>query len=241
MTSAKYPFPPFVKRVKDKRVSVIGIEHTIEFYLEHDQFFDEIVRQNDALILEQPYGGEFWEDLFWGSIAVLSHDQNKRIYQADSCNESIYYLDVPSGALGSLAAAVYFLDKNKMSRRGFLKAACGALGGDLFLGTILGMKIRHKALGDDSPLAKEQLFMGATDYRNIKIAEGVEKICNEADDIQNIASLHGKDHSDGIKFYLENPKLRAKKLFYFPHEMLGKNEVREYVPEGEGWHLRRKF
>lgn len=84
---------------------------------------------------------------------------------------------------------------------------------------------------------------GDTDYRNLMIAHGIEKICTETKNIKKLACFHGEAHSKPIRTYLRNPTLRKiKRLLYKPtYELVSKTEVREYTPTYDGWMLSNLF
>lgn len=239
-----YPRPPIKEKINGKDVSIAGVSHTPEFFWAYRMFFENLVSKHDAVILEESIG-DFWKDSFFGRIAGIAHTQKKRVYQVDPTNLPSEIVDATScGAGAYLILDAIRKPKRKISRRDFLKkiglAGIGAL---LFFGSLPGVVLRSKI--DEESLCSygvdDLLIYGNTDYRNIKIAEGIEKICHEVNDIEKIVAFHGGAHSKHIEAYLKNPALRAKKLAYLPYEVISNRKVREYVPDKKGWTLKRKF
>ena len=82
---------------------------------------------------------------------------------------------------------------------------------------------------------------GSTDYRNIVIAEGLERICHKVESIEKIGSIHGAAHYETVHQYLISPEKRYKRLVYLPHDLIGNTKIREYAPIGTNWKLTREF
>ena len=141
-------------------------------------------------------------------------------------------------------------NERKISRRNFFKrATISGAGASIFLGCLPGFLTRS-LINEDKAFSygwDDVLTYGNYDYRNIKIAEGIEKICEKSNDVKNLAVIHGAFHTEHIEAYLSRKNLRLKKLAYFPHEAIGKTKVREYSPKEKThpdkyeWELVREF
>lgn len=121
-----------------------------------------------------------------------------------------------------------------------------------FLGSFSGAVLRYipagflamkKSTAPDPKNYYDILFYGETDYRNVMIAEGIDKISSEIKDVKNLACMHGAAHTRPIKAYLKNPTLRkTKKLLYkITYDLASETKVREYTPDELGWLLSKKF
>lgn len=234
----EYPYPPIKHRVNDKDVSIIGVAHTDPFFEEHEDFFRKVIDDHDALILEA-YGSGAIDDFFW-QLAYIAGEKGKNVYNVDPDNRFVRFGEL---ILVGLATAYFFhlaYDFNerikngskKMSRRNFLKRTLiGCLAGSKILGS-LGATCRG-LINEDLLLEHgwdDILMYGELDYRNVKIAEGIRKVCDEATDISSIAAIHGMGHSKGIEAYLMNPDLMKKKYAYLPYDLLGSG-IRKYEPD----------
>jgi len=238
------PSPPIKEKINDKDVSIVGVRHLPEFFLKYKIFFENLVSKHDAIVLEESIE-DFWEHPFFGKIADIAYAQKKRVYQADPTNLPCEILDATSfgGGLYLIIDAVN-KPKREISRRDFLKRiGIAGIGAFLLFGSLPGMVVR-KVIDEEilySYGIDDLLSYGNTDYRNIKIAEGIEKICYKVSDLKKIVAFHGASHSKHIEAYLKNPALRAKKLAYLLHEAISRKKVREYIPAKEGWVLSRTF
>jgi len=82
---------------------------------------------------------------------------------------------------------------------------------------------------------------GITDYRNIGIAEGLERLCNEVNNIKKVCAIYGAGHAETVHKYLMSPILRKKHLIYLPYDFMFDAKIREYLPDKDGWTLSRTF
>lgn len=238
-----YPRPPIKEKINNKDISIVGVYHLPNFFLKYRTFFENLVSQHDAIVLEQSIEN-FWEHPFFGKIAGIAYAQKKRVYQADPTSIPSQIVDATSCGVGMyLILNSIKKPKRKISRREFLKRiGLAGIGAFIFFGSTPGFALRriHKESADSYGI-DDILSYGNVDYRNIKIAEGIEKICHEVNDIEKIVAFHGGAHSKHMEAYLKNPALRAKKLAYLPFEVISRKKVREYIPTKEGWVLSRTF
>jgi len=217
--------------------------------------------QNDAIIFERNDDGS--NDLgnsggFYFPLNRIALGQNKRAYVTDPINPGSSTLDFifslsplaivaddATKTIRSLRKKENFPNKDtpKVSRRNSLKLGGGLALFYLFLGSYAGANLRY-VLGDKDSLTGT-LTYGDIDYRNIKIAEGILKICYKVDDIKNLVAFHVFGHSTGIDTYVENEVFRLKKFTYLPFEATSRlystENVSEYIPTSNGWHLTRSF
>ncbi len=240
-----YPLSIIKEKINNKDVSMVGVCHIPKFFEENKISFENFVSRHDAMVLEES-PENFWEDSFFGRIADIAHTQKKRVYQVDPRKCLPPRTDGISAGVGAslMLYAAIKKPRVKISRREFLKKiGILGIGASLFFGSLPGIVLRSK-IDEESIFsygADDFLTYGSTDYRDIKIAEGIKKICHEVSDIEKIVAFHGDAHSKHIEAYLKNPVLRAKKLAYLPYEVISNTKVREYVPTEGGWTLKRKF
>src|SRR5437667_4058194 len=94
--SSQYPYKIFREKVNGKDVSIVGVEHTVEFFFKHEFFFENVVMQNDAIIIERNDDGS--TDLgnsggFYFPLNRIALGQNKRAYVTDPINPGSSTLD----------------------------------------------------------------------------------------------------------------------------------------------------
>ncbi|MDP2909013.1 MAG: hypothetical protein Q8N77_04380 [Nanoarchaeota archaeon] len=177
-----YPCSTLEEKINSTDVSIIGVAHVKEFFKRHENFFYDKISCSDAIMLEQPVGGEFYDSKFFGELGMIAHKQKKRVYQADPVNTPSFCTDFMQGGLGFILISSFDVQ--------------AALGLYLFLGSIPGSGIRYwltteknDATGDFTKIKNgyEFLMYGDTDYRNLMIAHGIEKICTETKNIKKLA------------------------------------------------------
>lgn len=144
-----------------------------------------------------------------------------------------------AGATYGLLKTVDAIDKKTLTRRDALKIGGGvALTGLSFLATdkigsaITAADEEHKALLLES--GDRIKLYSFFDYRDVVIAEGIENLAGSFSKKIKATLLFGKGHIDGIKYYLENPKVRAMKLkAYEPYQAVARAEllVNEFIPD----------
>lgn len=242
-----YPMFADKETVNGKEFTIIGVVHTPEFFSLHESFFEKKVVESDAVILEGVVVGEFWEDSFFGKVGEVAHSEQKRVYQIDPltlANFSIDFIGIPVACISGI---VHELRNSKTGRRGFLKKI-GKIGLYYYLlSETLGGVIAKDSVNKDIIIkydVEDVLSFGLTDYRNVAIADGIDRLSREDDGIRKIASIHGNAHADTVRGYLEDAELREiKKNLYLPYDnrFLSKTKIREYLPDGEGWKLAREF
>jgi len=245
----EYPFDVNNHRINGKDVAVIGVEHVRPFFQRYQHFFEFVINAYDALVFEQPINGPFWYSDFFGDLGDIACREMKTVYQSDSVTYDSTSMDYMTGFTGALVTGMGMSKGLRgaysgMDRRGFLKMlGMLGVGSSLMLGSMPGIQMRMdfdmESAMDYGP--DDFLFYGDADHRNIMIAEGIDKICNEVDDIKSIAAIHGAFHTSGIDTYLSHPKLRAKKLAYLPYNLLSLTKVREYEPNPDAKHLENQW
>lgn len=251
MKRKKYPRTIINRKLNGKNLSIVGVAHTNEFLDEHYNFFEGIIEDSDALILERsiPNFNEEYEKKdphFFSNIAKIAHSKNKRIYQVDQNTLSLFALDFTLGVLGLQLVwknLFQLIRKNKnCSRKDFLKhLLLSSAGLPIFLGSGVGRPFLSEKTLVEYGIDDVLTYSSVGDYRNIKIAEGIERLCQEVDDVKDLVSIHGDAHSKTVDTYLSKPSLRKKKLLYLPQKLVSSKKIEEYTPTQEGWVLSRKF
>ncbi|RJQ15932.1 hypothetical protein C4573_07315 [Candidatus Woesearchaeota archaeon] len=242
-----YPYPRIPETIHGKELTILGVEHKPEFFQQYQPMLEDFVKSHDAIVLEQTVGGNFWESGFYGSIGELARKQGKKVYQVDPLGWKPIFLDVVNAGIG-LALLYQLITGSKSAetttRRNFLKKMCQfAVGVPLLAGT-LAVRNVQSILALDTTIhygIDDALGYGLQDYRNIVIAEGLIRLCQEAEDFHTLGSIHGAAHSETVHEYLLSPNKRQKRLAYLPYDMLGNTQIREYTPTSSGWELRRTF
>ena len=206
-----YPYPPLKETVFGTEVSILGVEHNSEFFEQYQHFFIEFIAQQDAVVLEQVVGGNFWNSNFFREMGRIAESLGKRVYQVDPATTvNSRFIDDLTGIAGLilLYKGLEKMNKEKMSRRNFLKggvqiAAGTSLVGGTYLGDVLISGLSPENI--EEYMVKEKFTYGDCNYRNIVIAEGLERICKEVLDIQKIGAIHGAAHSKAVHSYLAVP------------------------------------
>lgn len=242
-----YKYPRISERINGKELAIWGVEHTREFFNQYKPLFEDLVRDNDVVVLEQMVGGDFWESNFFGRVGELARGQGKKVYQIDPVGLGNFLLDLGTTFAGG--ALIYngvrgSKSQEKTTRRNFLKRMGKlALGLPLVAGGLPGRLLLENLTTDISVSygVDDQLGYGSCDYRNIVIAEGLARICNEVRDVSRICSIHGASHSEAVHEYLLSQNKRQKRLVYLPHDILGNTKIREYTPTSKGWELTSTF
>lgn len=240
MKPKDYPCEVLEEKINSTNVSIIGVSHDPDFMLEHESFFKEKISQSDAILLEhEPY----FKDGFFNEIGRIAYSQGKRVYNADPMSKATGRLDKIQGVLGfGLALSAGMLGELYALPVG-LYFFLGSLGGTVLRYMSAGFLAMKKSTVPDPKNYYDILLYGETDYRNVMIAEGIDKISSEIKDVKKLACMHGAAHTRPIKAYLKNPALRkAKRLLYkITYDLDSEKKVREYTPKDMGWLLSRKF
>jgi|SRR3989338_4825168 len=253
----EYPYPVIDRVANGRNISIMGALHTREFFEWHSEYFGREIENADALVIEQSFidpnqGSEnesllideieeldFTDDEFFGRIAKIAHENQIPIFIIDPFTEEIYNADHYIFAYAAMLTAFSGVDlikrlaKEDITRRRFfadmlLGAAGLSLAGGSFPGVHYREEINEEALQEHG--IDDLFFYGATDFRNIKIAEGLDRISNQVTGINNILSIHGAHHYKQIDAYLLNPELRVRILAYPIYNELGNINIREYRP-----------
>lgn len=241
-----YIYPIMSETINKKELTILSVKHDKLFFYQHKPFFESFVRANDAIVLEQTVGGDFWQSDFFGSIGELVKKEGKKIYQVDPVGWGNVLYDLGTGLVGTYlcVSAMTLKSQKEIKRRDFLKKMVQLSAGISLVAGSLPTKVIEIDLDPNVPLSyglDDELGYGVHDYRNIVIASGLDRICHEVEDLNKIGSIHGAGHSKGIYEYLLSPKKRQKRLAYLPHDLLGNTKIREYIPTSSGWKLSRTF
>ncbi len=247
------------EKVASKSVKIVcDVKHTKDFFRKHHRFFKGVIAESDAVMLEQP-SINFWEEEdFFGPVGEIAYSQNKRVYQADPITFLSYIMDLGVFGVGLHLLVSYLLTplilrkrkpKQEITRREFLKKlgkklGIGALGSSLVVGSPVGQGVSEHCLPKKVLTeygAEDMLTYGNCDYRNIVIAEGIEKVCSCVADLNSLVVIGGYGHTGDVSTYLRNPSLRVKRPLYFPFSLVSNTRTREYTPSQNGWVLTRKL
>jgi hypothetical protein len=238
-----YPYERFEQKVQGKNINLIGVSHCEEFFKQNEEFFRETVKNNDALIFEVGrYSFPDYND-FFGMIGRLSKQDKKPVYLLDPNNICLGGVDLLVGIGGINYGIVNFIsalkDRKKIGRRKFLKkmlvtglglyAASGTIPGNLFRDLVYESK--------ENP---DFITLGNCDYRNIVIAENLERLSSLTEN-KDYAFFIGKFHLNPVNFYLKNPGWRNKRKLYYPADLICDSKIHEYQTEDNQWILKRSF
>ncbi len=143
------------------------------------------------------------------------------------------------GATYALLKTINAIEKKSLTRRDALKIGGGTMvaGLSLFATNEIGSAVSDAAEEHKALLLKPEdriKLYSFYDYRDVVIAEGIENLAGSFNKKMKATLLFGKGHIDGIKYYLENPKVRAMKLeAYKPYQAVARAEllVNEFVPD----------
>lgn len=232
---SSYPLPIINKKVNKTEMNLIGIKHTKEFFARNKDFFeDEIKKSPGGVIIEKDRNSYLsnmqYEYGFFEQVGEIAYKNNTPIYQVDSLNKKTGYLD----KLLSLASAAYLIGSN------FEPSINNLISTNLLIGSTPGSIILSIFLKDINPMFNDTIrsltTYGEVDWRNTKIAKGIEKITLE--NKGKLSVFHGALHTYPVSFYLDNPKIRAlKEKIYFPYHLLGEKAIlkgfREELQEEE--------
>ena len=245
-SSDGYPYPPIRETINGKDISIVGVVHEPGFFDQYRLFFKGVVSQHDVIVFEGGAGIDFWQySGVYAQAGAIAYSQKKRVYQFDPSNWAVGLLDTGQCAFGLwLIISAISSTTNKVSRRAFLKKSIAGMGGaSLVLGSYPGILLRGliSTQGLIGYGIDDLLTYGKTDFKNIMVAHGIDRLCHEVYDFDSLVSLHGYTHYETIDGYLMNRDLRIKRLAYLPYEAIGEMGIREYVPDEIGWVLARRF
>ncbi|KHO46993.1 MAG: hypothetical protein QJ16_C0008G0002 [archaeon GW2011_AR1] len=224
-----YPHQLITKKIKETDVEIIGVEHNFEFFEAYKSFYEKKINSSDAIILEQPFNCEFWETDFFSQLGKIAYKKNIPIYQTDPIN-GIAQVDavIPlSTILGVGLLKESLTSKKEITRRNFLKrVALFSVGTSITYESFVPNAIIN---GGSYPFPNVFSY-GQTDWRNVKIAKGLEKVLKK-EKINELKLFHGADHTNPINFYLDHQTIREiKEFIYNPLDLVGKSKVRKYIP-----------
>ena len=91
-----YKYPRISEIVNGKKLAIWGVEHTREFFNQYKPLFINFVKDNDAIVLEQMVGVNFWESKgkLFEDLGELAREQGKKVYQVDPVVWGNVYLDL---------------------------------------------------------------------------------------------------------------------------------------------------
>ncbi|MDH5509258.1 MAG: hypothetical protein OEZ32_02770 [Nitrospinota bacterium] len=239
-----------------KRLSLVGILHSREEFMKNRKDFERMIKPYSAVMLEQPlWYVDFSHDLSsFGQIAAIALKMNKRVYIADPFDTRVLAADAVFALAGLSMLVKSSMDFGKsamgkrpegFSRRGLiLRAGMLALGLPLFSGSLPGMDLRS-AVHRDSAYSyglDDKVTWGSKDWRDLRIAMGIDKVLNNVPELHTLIAFHGIGHQQGILHYLLHPQDRRREAAYEPFKRISLNlSVREWIPKKHKWELARQF
>ncbi len=256
-----YPCACIERKINGRDITILGVHHTESFLFRYYEFLSSKIHSADAVVLEQVVGAEFFQDRgFFGRLGSMAGF--KPVYVIDPVNPISFKIDDFAGPAGILLMLSPFIirstndikkrltpkksnkvaEKQGCTRRDFLKCLFGygvavGAGASMLCGSHLG--IIAKQLISENLLMRygidDALSYGLLDFRNIIIADGIEKLTKLEDG--KMVAVHGDAHSDPIDFYLMNPTARKKRLAYFPYEQIAEARIKKFVYKRKGWTL----
>lgn len=257
----KKPYESSKKNINGKFIEILGIIHNKEDYFKNKKYFYKKIKSRDAIVVEKPWDGSFWEHDYFSKIGEVAFWEDKVVYTIDPLNRQIKSLDnqiyneiqdfeiIEEGkysekylrdSLGNFNSFLFWKEKNKKTLLETLKTKSIdffqteeylenphpdveilrefakqkeipiEIFNNIYPGTLyFGF---HYYLADGKmDLIRSVLNYGVTDWRNLRISKGIEKITKN-ERLEKFLFLYGKNHLEPIKFYLENPELRDSKL-----------------------------
>jgi hypothetical protein len=236
MKNTPYPHEIIKKQVGNSKVELVGVTHTSEFFNSHRKFYERKIEESpEGIILEQPINFEFWEkpgdNRFYSHLGEIAYRNKINVYQTDPINIKStvidYSLFLPGTELLSKGTSKKSI---KMTRKEFLKRlGLSFSGASIVYGSFIPYAYVKTLVGE---IPKVDFFSyGGTDWRNVKIAEGIEKIC-EKENPKKLTAFHGAGHTKQIEAYLNNTKIREmKNVLYAPLNFCGIKGARKYIPD----------
>lgn len=256
-----YPYPVKLRNKNEKDILICGVKHIESFYIQKRDFFDKIISNSCAIVSE--YSPEFdSEDVdervrrFFQYISHAALNHNKDIFYVDAWREDFEPIDVflHAGGFATTAVGIACLvnhchKKNKLSRRQFIKRlgldiGLIGLGANLLTSSYLAEKMNGWVIYDDKFTVKDLFEYGANDYRNCRIAKGLETITKEFELPEKgyLLSIHGAMHTKPIAGYLDHNILRSIKLkTYYPTFGLGCcKHIKQFKSKNNKWVLHKQ-
>lgn len=252
----KLPHEILENNINGLEVKICGTDNDESSFQKYEELYDKLISDSACVVLQyspdksdfasdKPLIGETQMWKFTSNIRNLCEKHKKKIFNIDPMNVTGLAID-SSIALGSWGGAFYISIsdgiRKKLSRREFWKI-WGAL---VYLG-----------LGTHNFTAPFALFeyvtgkfsrvptYGYKDFRNVKIADGLEIIPEmlENNEGNYILALHSWGHTKAIDYYLTHRTVRkAKDLLYsVTYNLVNDSLVKEYdVKDGLWKEIRKK-
>jgi len=215
-------------KVNGKYLTLVGSNHgKFSFskcgesdFLKRKYFYEGLIDESDIVVLEQPVGGEFYEDIsFFAKLGLIAYDSNKEIYIIDPNNvrannlqkflcenfekDGKLPLEIHEGFTGKVSYERYKKDHPFEGYIDYLNNI-----GEFYF------KIAH----------------GINDWRNVVIAKGLAEKISKLD-AENIVAIHGAQHTRPIAFYINNPELRQQKFEGYKHfNEVGRQGIKKFTP-----------
>jgi hypothetical protein len=233
----RYPELVLEEKINGLNVNLVGVCHSESFFQEHEAFFREQIRSSPAVFLED-VDRDFSE-----RIAKVAQETSKSIYVLESGNIIHIGLDATQLCAGLYLASSYLIKPKEMSRRNFLKKGGATLLG-LYLigGSFVPRSFVQKAIGNEDIKLDDALQYGTVeDYRNIVAAENIDMLSRLLKVEGHIPYFIGANHVEGIHTYLQNSKLRKKRLVYFIQDIMSDTSIRKYEFQDSNWKLTEKI
>lgn len=237
--SKEYPFPILSPEIEGGVVKICGVEHNEKFFNEHRGTFENLIKETDCVVTEFKPGHTYPTDRsfekFYSNIHEICKEEEKDVLNVDPLNWENRIMDIgliliSTRVLGEELAE--FIVEGALTRNEFLKLGFASY---IFLNTGLcvSTKIGHFISSRTTPFG-----YGVNDFRNVKIAKGLELAPNIMDKYNpEILSFHGEGHSKPTEYYLEHKKVRGikEKLYWFPFGLVGDNYIHMYRFESGKW------
>ena len=131
--------------------------------------------------------------------------------------------------------------KGKMSRRNFLRVLGGGIAAPALLSetasALFEKNMEPPGYGrrGDNPL--DSFLYDSIDYRDVSVAEGLERLAKSMKGIGPIVVIYGDVHRASIRHYAESPKERAlKRAAYLPYRTVAPPKLETFAyDEKNGW------
>lgn len=257
----KYPYAIKKRKINNRNVLICGVEHIESFYLKEKDFFDDIISYSCGVISE--YSPEFdkkdvREDVrnFFHSINYATFNHKKDLFYVDAWRDNFEDVDVLLNAGGLATTTVgiasfmnHCYKKEKYSRRQFIKRlgldlSIMGIGTNLITSSYLSGKNGSYISYDNKFTARDWIEYGANDYRNCRIAEGINQIIKNFKLPQEgyLLSIHGAGHTKPIVGYLDHNILRFLKLksYFLTFGLNCERYIKKYKFKNKEWVLTKK-
>lgn len=241
------------RTIGDTELLNVGMEHTGSFYEEHDAFFEDMMSEIDALVVEDAAAPwiDFRHFSFYDDISEQAAEHDVDLYQTDPGNLPVMGIESTRivggthalilGLSETLAQSGNIVGSAEPGSLGALGSAALTLGAGAWLlyGTVIGRGAGHLADGmSGNPYMEtsetwRNYGFSTSDYREHRIANGIRTIAEE-EYYERIGALHGAIHHEGIDDYLDDPSIpRVRARLYDALDVIANPDIREY-PENRG-------